>query len=195
MSEKIETEAKIKITSEEYNSLSVDLSNKISKVLRESLLRDYTDVFKELSQTNIFYKNAENILLRMRIEQRTGMCGYQKPNIYLTHKTNPNENSVYKSVNEDEIEVAEGDLENLLKSIGFEEQVRYQKKRTNFIYNECAVSLDILPNDKRYIEIEGEEKNISEVIQRLGLQNKPIEKRSYLEILRGTKDGGRKKRS
>lgn len=61
------------------------------------------------------------------------------------------------------------DLLRQLELIGFHIRWIYEKKRQTWLYNECVVSLDALPEIGSYVEIEGAPDAISAVIRELGL--------------------------
>ena len=71
--------------------------------------------------------------------------------------------------------------------LGFKKIFSYTKERANFNWNNCIISLDNLKNNQYFIEIEGEEKYIEEIINQLNLNSQISEKRSYFEILREKK--------
>ena len=50
-------------------------------------------------------------------------------------------------------------------------------------FNDCIVCLDILSENGFYVEVEGDEQAVNETLQKLNLVEKPIECRSYQEIL------------
>ena len=83
-------------------------------------------------------------------------------------------------------------LKKLVDLLGFKETLSYTKKRVDYtadLYklNTCQIFLDSLPNGQQYIEIEGSKENIYKNIEALGLKGRPIEKRSYQEILKAWK--------
>ncbi len=172
---KIETEAKIGLTEEEF----IKIKRKLER------LNGYDAYFQ--SQENIFYSDGKN-QVRLR-EQKTEVSDYRNEKDYvyryfLNRKSNKRKGFKYKSMDEDEIEIEDKkQAEKILVFMGFKKFFSYQKQRADFEINGCVVSLDILPRNKCFLEIEGDEENISQVISRLGLQDFPVEKRSYLEIL------------
>ena len=67
--------------------------------------------------------------------------------------------------------------------------VYYEKSRASAKFMNCQVCLDNFFGT-RYLEIEGPERSIRHVISTLGLEDFPIEKRSYLELLNEVKNEG-----
>jgi len=63
----------------------------------------------------------------------------------------------------------------------------YEKSRASARFMDCQVCLDNFFGI-RYLEIEGREENIRRVISRFELEDFPIEKRSYLELLMSRND-------
>lgn len=71
----------------------------------------------------------------------------------------------------------------LLQQLGFRLIARYRKKREEFRLGPAAVTLDYLSKVGWFVEIEGRPKNIEVAARKLGLSNKDVEPRSYLQIL------------
>jgi len=59
----------------------------------------------------------------------------------------------------------------------------YEKLRATTRIPYCIICFDILENGSKYIELEGEEDEIIRHRKNLGLQDFPIEKRNYQELL------------
>jgi predicted adenylyl cyclase CyaB len=126
-------------------------------------------------QENIFYRSkSDNLRVR-----------YEKNKIILTRKGEA-EKSKYKKREEVEWEFSgtREELEKLMIERKYSRVFGYIKKRANYNHDGCVVSIDLLPNKDRYIEIESDsESDIERVVEFLGLDILPLEKRSYLEIL------------
>ncbi len=153
----IETEAKIKINEEEFNNLI--------RILGKP---------KFFSQKNVIYKLKEGMF---RIREENG-------NRIITYKGELKKTK-FKSLEEVEFET-DSDVEKLkhfFGLLGHMPTLIFEKKRANFNFLNCIVSLDILHGDNYFIEVEGKTENIEECLKKLGLQNKEFEKRSYMEIL------------
>jgi predicted adenylyl cyclase CyaB len=79
------------------------------------------------------------------------------------------------------------------EAMGLKKCFQYVKQRADYIFDDGPVaSFDILPNGDRYIEIEDSEETIRNIVSLLKLQDFPIEKRSYLELLTQENDGAKK---
>lgn len=157
METKIETEAKIKISRDSFG--------KIWEVLNQP---------KFIAQKNDFFRNPLGELIRSRFEDGV---------FILNRKTDVNTPTDFKSKKEEETFLCSKESEEILLFLGFEKFFSYEKERANFDWNGCIVSLDKLEQDQYYIEIEGEEDKIKEIICQLSLEEKPLERKSYLEIL------------
>tara|TARA_Y100000310_G_scaffold325742_1_gene389720 strand:+ start:15605 stop:16102 length:498 start_codon:yes stop_codon:yes gene_type:complete len=162
----IETEAKIPIEKQ-------DLERLIEKLGTPEFF----------NQENIIYDFGESAL-RIRAE---------KGRTIITYK-GPLEKSKFKSREEIEFSVNAnpGKVARFFSMLDLQETLVYKKQRANYKLNGCTISLDILENNSHYIEIEGSETDIEKTIQALGLTDKPIEKRSYPDIL-GGKNGMHRK--
>lgn len=178
----IETEAKIRIEKQDLERLAKELQitkfPSRAKVMwdpeRNLLLPKPNGFF---NQENIIYALGESTL-RIRTELEKTIITYKGP---------PRENK-FKSREETEFSVntSSETVAKLFSSLGFQETLRYRKQRANYYLNGCTISLDILGN-LYYVEIEGSEKDIERTIQPLGLTDKPLEKRSYYDILQEVK--------
>ena len=161
MTTKIETEAKINLNEKEFYKLYNDFNSP-----------------KFFDQTNLFY-SQNGLLCRIRSE---------KGKIILNNTGTVNPNVKFKSTQETEIEISKGNAEEFLTLYGFKKYFSYSKLRAEINLDNCILALDIIPQNslkKYYIEIEGDEDNIEKIIQKLHLQHKSLEKKSYLEILSG----------
>lgn len=155
----IETEVKIPVEEKTFYEISSKYGNP------QSLL-----------QKNVIYK-FENGLLRVRSENGKS---------FLTAKGKKLDDK-FSSRPEIESELpADFFLDFVKLQLG--EPVYYEKYRASFRLNECTICLDNL-NGRYFVEIEGDEKEIIENMNALGLQDHPREKRSYLEIINGDKNG------
>ncbi|MBT3397730.1 class IV adenylate cyclase [archaeon] len=74
-------------------------------------------------------------------------------------------------------------VEDFFLALGFSNPFVYVKKRADVKFNDCIVCLDILSENGFYVEVEGDEQAVNETLQKLNLVEKPIECRSYQEIL------------
>ena len=182
----LETEVKIPVDEKTFEASRIALN-------RGFKLPDF------FPEENIFYKTPEGFL-RLR-----KYCG----NILVTYKGNRIESEKMNSREEIEFEdYLPKDFDKLrtfFLRLGLKKDFEYTKQRSIYRFDQgifgahdCAVSFDILPNEDKYIEIEelisdgihdasSDGKTIDNVVLRLGLQKHPLEKRNYLDIVRGKK--------
>jgi len=74
----------------------------------------------------------------------------------------------------------------LLKSLGFVEAVRFEKRRETWHLGDCTIELDELPHLGCYVEIEGpDEPTIEDLLRRLGLDALARIRESYVALLVG----------
>ncbi len=154
----IETEAKIKIEKEDLERI-ISLVGPVEFNL----------------QKNRYYYFSDG-LLRIRNENGKSV---------LTYKGRPKK-SKYNA--REEVECMIKDVENLEKIfdlLGFKDNFYYEKNRASFQLNNCIVCIDKLSNNDIYVEIEGNDEDISKNIDYLGFNDKKNESRSYPEILNG----------
>ncbi len=160
MGKTIETEAKIKLENKDLE--------RILKIIKVS---------DPVQQTNIIY-NIDNGFVRIRYEDDKTFCTFKGKN---------NNDNEYNSREEIEFyinNIEHGKLESFFKNLGFQNVFVYAKMRKYASLNDCTICIDYLLNDERYLEVEGDEKNITKTLDFLGLSNKKIETRSYQEILK-----------
>jgi adenylate cyclase class IV len=129
-------------------------------------------------QKNIYLKDNKGNLIRVR---------YENNRIILNRKKDANLNTPFKAKQEEECAVK--DLFDVLRFLGYEKVLSYEKKRADIRLHSCIVSLDILPDRSCFIEVEGNENNIKKVLSHLELNNHVLENKSYFEILGGRSDG------
>lgn len=141
------------------------------------------------SQNNIIYSSKKGFL-RIRTERGWTRATF-KGKRSLDEELNCREELDF-DFKESEI----SQMKKMMKLLGFSGPFEYSKRRANYVLNECTVSIDILPNSQKYIEIEGDKENIYKNIKFLGLKKRNIENRSYQQILKdwkGGKDGMHRK--
>lgn len=168
----IETEVKIKITSEELSALPGRLSEigaqEVSPLLEEAnILFDFPD--RRL-------KKGENALrLRLYGDAAT-----------LTFKGDPVEDSTFKKREELESGVADGPaVEAILERLGLEAVLQYGKWRQMFqltLFKETGlICLDETPVGK-FVELEGSEEWIGRLASRMGWPSDQFIKKTYIEL-------------
>lgn len=120
-------------------------------------------------QENIIYKN-ENGFVRFRREGDKTILTLKGKSLSGKYNTRP----------EIECEIPQGFFSAVsdFKSSG---AVYYTKLRASYSLRDCTICLDKL-EEKYFVEIEGEEKDITQNIEFLGLEGFPVEKRSYTEL-------------
>ncbi|MDD5133285.1 MAG: class IV adenylate cyclase [Candidatus Nanoarchaeia archaeon] len=154
----LEIEAKIKISEEEKENL-------IKKLGKPKFYKQ-ENVFFGLEDKIIRHRTLDNGIL-LTIKGKNEPCDFNKRE----------ETEIELPYNHEVIKL-------LFEVIGLKKLLTYEKQRANYKINRCTVSLDILTIGN-YVEIEGQEEDISKTINFLGLEKYPIEKRSYFEMLGG----------
>jgi predicted adenylyl cyclase CyaB len=153
----IETEAKIRLSQEEFQWLYQKLGKPSF-----SLQRNW----------GYFLDGG---FLRVREE------GNKK---YVTLKK-LNKGEIYNSREELEVQVSDVSVaRNIFTALGFEEHY-YEKRRATKKIDGLVVCLDEISEAGYFVEVEGEEKGISQVLVIFGLNDSPIERRNYFEIVLG----------
>ena len=100
----------------------------------------------------------------------------------LTFK-GPRLKSKYKKRIEIETPVDFKSSQSLLSELGFRVIAEYRKKREAFRLGSAIVTLDCLFGVGWFVEIEGQPKSIEITARKLGLSEKDLEERSYLQIV------------
>jgi len=161
----IETEAKIRVSEEDFNS-------RIKQLWIDNLSEP---VF--IPEHNEFYEVPRGFLRLKRFGEI----------IKVTFKGPRQESNEFNSREELEFHYPlgqYGELKRFYEAIGLKRHFQYTKQRADYVFDDGPVaSFDILPNGERYIEIEDSEESVRNIVSLLNLQNFPLEKRSYLEIL------------
>lgn len=153
-----EIEAKIKISEEEKENL-INLLGKPKFYKQEN-------VFFGFDGKIIRHRTLDNGIL-LTIKGKNELCDFNKRE----------ETEIKLPYNHLEIQL-------LFEVIGLKKLLTYEKQRADYKINSCTVSLDVLTIGN-YVEIEGKEEDITKTINFLGLNEFPIEKRSYFEMLGG----------
>lgn len=81
----------------------------------------------------------------------------------------------------------------ILESLGYAEQLRFEKRRETWRLSDCTIELDEIPPSQRFIEVEGpDESAIRGVLDKLGLDPAASIRDSYVAmILAGREDDPR----
>jgi adenylate cyclase class 2 len=158
-------------TEVELKYLQADLDD-VRRRLRDAGAR--LDVPRAL-ETNIVFDDAEHSLresdrlLRLRNGRE------------LTVKL-PLEDTTYKSRQEINLDVGEGDIESFLAGLGYAVDWRYEKWREGWDLDGMWVTLDELPFIGDVVEIEGDRQKINEIAERLGLSGHTTSTANYLAL-------------
>ncbi len=119
-----------------------------------------------LFETNIRYEDKNNSLikkkslLRLRQDEKTTFTLKSSP---------PVKSKDYKIVNELEVEVSDfATMDQILKTLGFHPEQKYEKWRETFILDQTLFCLDSMPYGD-FLEIEGQEKDIRYYASKLDL--------------------------
>lgn len=151
-------------------------------------------------ETNTFYDTAERALLaadkglRLR-HTRDDQSGREES--ILTYK-GPQQKGALKAREEAEVKVDDGARAALLlRSLGYEPTISFQKRRESWELEGCKIELDEVPLLGRFIEIEGpDEATVMRVRERLGLADHPLIRTGYITMLaRELKQRGDERRS
>lgn len=165
-----EIEAKIKVES----------SGPIVKAIEEAKAEFLCELVQKDSyfDANSRLKNS-NQALRLRVSS----CGDDKKSV-LAYK-GPPQKSEFKKRREVEIEVSDSEnAEELLKAIGYEKVLTFEKRRGLWRLDGCEIALDELPLLGFFIEIEGPDTTaIAKVQKKIGLDGLVHIRQSYAELM------------
>jgi adenylate cyclase class 2 len=141
--------------------------------MRNKILKRGAKSKGRLFETNIRYEDKNNSLvkkkslLRLRQDEKTTFTLKSSP---------PVKSKDYKIVNELEVEVSDfATMDQILKTLGFHPEQKYEKWRETFILDQTLFCLDSMPYGD-FLEIEGQEKEIRYYASEFGLnwQNRII---------------------
>jgi adenylate cyclase, class 2 len=100
----------------------------------------------------------------------------------LTYKGRARFQNGVKTREEREVEVSDaGETEGILEGLGLARRFRYEKRREEWDFEDCAVALDETPIGS-FVEIEGDPASIRKAINRLGLDFAEAIPYSYAEL-------------
>jgi len=136
-------------------------------------------------QTDYYFDTAERTLTKTDscLRLRRQMTGDDKK-VILAFK-GPKEKTALKRRQEIEIEIAGADsAAELLKALGYEKALVFEKKRRLWQLDDCEIALDELPLLGSFVEIEGpNEEKILGIQARLGLSGLPHILQSYASLM------------
>ena len=167
----IEIEAKLKVDSLE--SVKESLERLGASFVAEQLQKDFY-----FDDSNSAFTKSDSCL---RLRWQKNECG---ESFFLTYK-GPKQKSDFKKRVEIEIEVDDFKAaEKFLSALGYKKAIVVEKKRQLWRLGGCLVSLDNVSDLGRFVEIEGpDDKKITKVQKRLGLENCRHIKNSYADLL------------
>lgn len=142
----------------------------------------------EMLEENIFLDNHDRQMaaadcgLRvrvLRVVSNGGAC-----ETVVTFK-GPRQHGKLKSRREIEVTVDTAPaMLDLLAELGYNETIRFEKRRDRWRLDGCTIELDELPILGCFVEIEGpDDETVLRVRERLGLSDRPMIKSSYVSML------------
>ncbi|MHC4123543.1 MAG: class IV adenylate cyclase [Planctomycetota bacterium] len=166
----IEIEAKIKVDSVEPISKAIEASG--------------AEFSCEMVQKDSYFDKDSRLKKGDRaLRLRVSLCGENKKCV-LAYK-GPSQKSEFKKRQEIEIEVSNSEsTEELLKAIGYEKVLTFEKKRKVWQLDGCEVVLDELPLLGYFVEIEGPDAAvIAQVQKKVGLADLTHIRQSYADLI------------
>ena len=93
-----------------------------------------------------------------------------------------------KSRAEHEVQVSDAaEARALLAGLGYVPTLQFEKRRDTWRLGPAKVVLDLVPSLGHFLEVEApDEATVIDTVRKLGLENEPIEKRSYAALVAGT---------
>src|SRR5262245_45370769 len=146
-------------------------------------------------ETNRLLDRADGSLQRegrgLRVRTAVALDGNTPP-ATVTMK-GPMQSSVYKLREEIEVEVADGEATvDLLKALGYEPHIVFEKRRESWQLGRCRVELDELPGLGCFVEIEGpDDATIRAVAEKLGVDDRQSIRESYAALIASRAGPGR----
>jgi adenylate cyclase class IV len=109
----------------------------------------------------------------------------QNKEILLTVKRKTKDNAHFFEREEMEIKIQDGEnletLREILKSLSFQREIIFEKKRKNVFKNDIIISFDELPFGF-FVEFEGEPEKINKYLNEFKLLNRPRITKAYLGL-------------
>ncbi|HPR62599.1 MAG TPA: class IV adenylate cyclase [Thermoanaerobaculia bacterium] len=138
-------------------------------------------------EDNILFDDAEGKLVSRDMVLRLRRCGNR---VTVTVKSHPRVEEGMKLREELEVSVNDFDeMLNILQSLGYQPSFRYQKYRTEWIFDELTLCLDETPIGT-FLEIEGPSEQVYAAAGRLGLDTRTAVTLSYVALFRLTQKTG-----
>lgn len=165
---KKEIEVKIELTPEEFHNFTEDFDG--------FCLERTFGYFKE-----DFSNIKDGIFPRIKYAQKGGEEG----EIILTVKKKVEENDRFFEREEIEVKIKKGenieDIRKILKLLGFNKEIIFEKKRKNVFKNNIIISFDKLPFGF-FVEFEGEPEIIDQYLDNFNFSSRPRITRAYLGL-------------
>lgn len=138
-------------------------------------------------ETNIFFDTPQRTLLpadkglRLR-RKKDDQSGKEKFTITVK---GPQQKGELKNREEAEVRVEDGDdAAGVLRALGYEPMLSFQKKRESWEVDGCKIELDEIPILGRFVEIEGpDERTVMRVREKLQLADRPLITAGYITML------------
>ena len=165
---KKEIEVKIELTPEEFNAFTKGFSGFHFERTFGYFKKDFSNI-------------KEGIFPRIKYVENPD----KEEKIILTVKRKVKDNAHFFEREEMEVKIQEGtDIETLramLKSLGFNKEIIFEKKRKNIFKDNMVISFDELPFGF-FVEFEGEPEIINKYLDEYRLADRPRITRAYLGL-------------
>lgn len=175
--------------SETHHEVELRLAVRDPAALRGALLREGARLIGQGTVRTTSYDFPDRRLrvarqtLRLR-DDWTGTTLTGKIPLSAAHDEDAGLAKVREEVNLPLPPGAAEDAARLLRGIGLDETLRYEKERSSWLLGAARVDVDVLADGGAcYVEIEAAAAEIGAVRARLGLDTAPVEIRSYFEIV------------
>ncbi|HEY2587625.1 MAG TPA: class IV adenylate cyclase [Tepidisphaeraceae bacterium] len=151
-------------------------------------------------ETNTFFDTPDRSLLAadrgLRLRRAKDLASGDER--FVVTVKGPAQSGPLKTREEAEVNVDDGERAiAVLRALGYEPQLSFEKRRETWETGGCTVELDELPVLGRFVEIEGpDERSVLHVREALGLSGLPLIKTGYITMLtRFLKETGDARRS
>ena len=182
----IETEAKIKITEEDAAAVREKLGF-LGAFAKPHVLHEINHVFAKPSRD----RHPQDPTFRVRVHADSGEGLLTIKDIPPLSERQGNGSRLKKVEELLNIDLTRADLMvKALEENGFRKTFTYTKTREDWNYRNLLINIDELPRIGFFVEIEGEEKGVLEMVVLLGLSERPRHVMSYPEIYQDFKERG-----
>ncbi|HAW58444.1 MAG TPA: hypothetical protein DCX03_05440 [Bacteroidales bacterium] len=163
---KKEIELKIKLTPEEFNAFTGSFNDFHFERTYGYFKEDFSNI-------------EEGIFPRIKYMEGQGK------EITLTVKRKTKDNAHFFEREEMEIKIKDGEnletLREILKSLGFQKEIIFEKKRKNVLKDDIVISFDELPFGF-FVEFEGEPEVINKYLNKFNFSDRPRITKAYLGL-------------